>query len=98
MDINSELNITAADLDIKKQVGKLQKVSKAAKIALLMETASAAQTEKLKIVKTIAGHIVIVEEHKHYNMVKGVVRSKAFGACSEEELKEHLMEQGVVDI
>ena len=98
MDINSELNIIAADLDIKKQVGKPENVSKAGKNALLVETAGAAQTKRLKMEKTIAGHIVIVEEHKHYNMVKCVAKSQFFGACSEEELKEHLMEQGVVDI
>ena len=100
VDINSELNIIAADLGIKKQVEKPQKVSKAGKNAQLVETAGAAQTERLKMAKTAAGHIVIVEEHKHYNMAFSPFRkhkhyNMAFGAFSEKELKEHLMEHGV---
>ena len=98
LDINSELNVIEADMDIKRQVGKLGKITKAGKNTLFVETISASQSEKLMNVKTIAKQVVMIEEHKHYNKVKGVVPSKTMSACEEDQLKEHLREQGVVDV
>ena len=79
-------------------LNKLGKIKKAGKNTLLVETISASQSEKLINVKTIAIQLVMSEEHKHYSKVKGVVRIKTLTACEEDQLKEHLREQGVVDV
>ena len=95
LDIGSELNVIEADVDIKMQVGKLKKITKAGKNTLLVETTNAEQSEKLKKVKTIAKQVVFIEEHKQYNKVKGVVRSKILSACNEDQSKEDLQDQGL---
>ena len=97
VNIDTELNVIEADLDIKKKIGKL-KITRAGRSALLVGTWDSAQTEKLKNVKTLAGELVVIDEHKHYNTVKGVVRSRAMTVCSEDQIKEHLREQGVTEL
>ena len=98
MNINSEVDIIKTDEDLRAQVGKLQKVTKAGRETLLIESGSPGQSEKIKELKKLAGVVVVVEPHSRYNTVKGVVRSKAFGQSTETSLRDHLAEQGVSDV
>ena len=90
MNINSEVDIIRTDEGLRAQVGKLQKVTKAGRETLLIESGNPGQSEKLKALKKLAGVAVVVEPHSRYNTVKGVVRSKAFGQSSETNLRDHL--------
>jgi len=98
IDINKDMNIIQADQDIKRKIGKCRKITKANRNSLLIETTNPAQSDKLQAVTLIGGHRVIVEPHKTLNTVKGVVRSRAMSQCTEEELREILKEQSVIDI
>ena len=98
VDINEELNIIKADKEIKSKVGKLKKIVKAGKNTLLVETESADQSMKVMTLKQLADIPVIVETHKTLNQVRGIVKSKAWGKNTIEELKEQLANQGVADI
>ena len=44
----------------------------------------------------LADHEVLIREYPFLNTIKGVVRSRALGNCTEEEIMEHLQDQGVV--
>ena len=48
VNIDTELNVEESDLDIKNNVGKLQKITRAGRSALLVETRDIAQTENLR--------------------------------------------------
>ena len=98
MNINTELDIIKTDDDLKRQVGQLKKITKAGKDTLLIESSTSAQSTKIRGVTKLAGTAVVVTPHKRYNTVKGVVRSKAFGKSTEEDLKERLEEQGVTEV
>ena len=98
MNISTDLDIIATDEDLKKQVGKLTKITKAGKETLLVEASSRVQSDKIKNVIKLAGKEVVVTPHSRYNTVKGVVRSKAFSKSSEESIRECLEGQGVGEV
>ena len=96
IDISSELNIIRTEADLIKQIGKPERIVKANKSTLLIETKSKEQTEKLIQIKHIAGKEIITKIHPTLNTVKGVIKSRSFGACTEEEIVNHLKDQGVI--
>ena len=98
ININTDLNVIQADNDLKQYVGHPKRVIKAGKSALQIEVRSKAQAENLKKIKKLAGFNVVIESHRTLNQVKGVVRSKAFGQCTEEQLMQSLEDQGVASI
>lgn len=95
VDIESELNVIAADADIKKQIGQAKKISKINKNTLLVEIANEAQYDKLRNIKTIDKNPVVIEEHKSLNQVKGTIYSETMSKSTIEEIFEKLKDQGV---
>ena len=98
LNISTDVNILRMSADIRRETGKLSKITKANRSSLLVEVESPNQATKLKSIKTLAGHPVIVEAHRSFNQIKGVVRSKAFSHNTEAELQDHLSEQGVGEV
>ena len=98
VDINEGLNVIKADNEIKAKVGNLRKIVKAGKSTLLVETESENQSNKLLSLKQIADVPVVVEAHRTLNQVKGVIKSKAMGMNTVEELVDKLKDQGVSSI
>jgi len=96
--INTDINFIETDRDLRRQVGCLKKITKAGKSIILVESSNAGQTEKLKQLKKLGNHFVVVEPHSKFNFSKGVVRSKSFKHNTEEELQEQLESQGVVSV
>lgn len=96
IDIESELNVIAADNDIKKQIGQPRKISKMSKNALLIEVANETQSKTIIKIEKIDKNPVIVETHKALNQVKGTVYSEAMGKSTEEEILERLKDQGAI--
>ena len=95
IDISSDLNIIRAEAELNKQIGKPERIIKANKSTLLVETKTKDQTEKLLEVKNLAGKQTEAKIHPTLNTVKGVIKSRSFGACTEEEIVNHLKDQGV---
>lgn len=98
LNISNDLDIIKTSKELKESAGKLKKITRAGKSTLLVETVSALQSEKLKKIKKLANHEVLVTKHKLFNSVKGVVRSRAFGHNTIEEIRENLSNQGVSDV
>ena len=96
--INEELNILKADDEVKSKVEKLREIVKSGKSTLLVEAENESQSKKLLAVKQTAGEKVTVEAHKTFNQTKGVVKNKALGENTMEELIERLVGQGVANI
>ena len=95
IDISKELNLVKANKEIDSKLGKLKRITKAGRNTLIIETENEVQANKLKALKEIANVHIVVEPHKSYNQVKGIIKSKAFGMSTSEELLECLSEQGV---
>ena len=98
INISTDLDIIRTSDEIKQTIGKPKRMIRSGKSALLIETFDGRQSDKLTKMSQIAGHIVKIEKHKHYNTVKGVVRSKAFGHNTIEQIAEDLKNQGVTDV
>jgi len=96
--IDSELNVIAADREIRQKVGVLKQMKKMDKSSILVQINHISQTEKILNLKMIDGKETIVEAHRTLNYSKGTVYSSAMSQSSEEELLEKLSEQGVVKI
>lgn len=96
--LDKDVNILKTDKDLLSQVGKLEKISQAGRNTLLVEACNAAQATKLLALSLLDGNAVVVEPHKLFNGAKGVIRSSAFNQCTEEELTEHLRDQGVSEV
>ena len=95
IDISKELNLVKANKEINSKLGKLKSITKAGRNTLIIETENEIQANKLKSLKEIANVQVVVEPHRTYNQVKGIIRSRAFSMSSIEELQECLKDQGV---
>ena len=98
INISTDLDIIRTSDEIKQTIGKPKRMIRSGKSALLIETFDGRQSDKLTKISQIAGHTVKIEKHKHYNTVKGVVRSKAFGHNTIEQIAEDLKNQGVTDV
>ena len=96
--ISADLNVIRAELDIKTAIGKPKKIIKANRNSLLIEAATKAQSEKISRLHSIADLPVTVSPFSRLNTERGIVRSKAMGQCTREELLECLSGQGVVDL
>ena len=92
------MNVIQAGHDLKQYVGHPKRVIKAGKFALQIEVRNKAQAENLRKVKKLAGFNVVIEPHRTLNKVKGVVKSKSFGKCTEKQVMQSLEDQGVASI
>lgn len=95
---NTTINPIATDIDLKKQVGNLHKITQANRNSLLVETNNGSQSTKVTSLETIAGYNVVVMPHKIFNGSKGVVRDVRLNMTTPEELTTHLAPQGVTDV
>ena len=98
LEIETNLNLIAADKDINKQIGKPAKIRKQNRDTLLIEVKSEQQGNKLKSVREIAQQQVETQEHTFLNQSRGTVLSEAMSNSSLEELQEVLEPQGVIKI
>lgn len=98
INIYTQLNVLAADKNIKEKIGKPKKMTKMNKNSILVEVYKEEQMNKLHTLKTIAGHPVTIEKHRTMNFVKGTILSETMSQSSLEELRENLSDQGVVNI
>lgn len=98
IDIDSDLNVIAADECIKKDIGNTKKITKLNRNALLVQTANEHQGQKLLEIKKIDKNPVTVQLHRTMNHVKGTVYSEAMSRSSEEEILDKLKDQHVTKI
>ena len=98
LDIDTDVNPIKLDSDLKREIGIPEKISKASKNTLLVETKSSQQSEKLKKITKLAGKDVTVHSHRRFNTSKGVVRDTRLNCATDEEIVDHLRPQGVVDV
>ena len=98
IDINTDLNVILADIEIKEKIGKAKKISKLNKKSLLIEVASKNQLEKLKAITTIAEQPVTIEDHKTMNFRKGLIFSDSLSQSTEAQICEKLSDQHVVKV
>lgn len=98
VDIDSELNVIAADIEIKAKIGKPKKITKMNRNALLIEIANKEQGNKLLDIKKIDNNIVTTQIHRTMNEIKGTVYSEVMLHSTEEQILETLKEQGVTKV
>ena len=63
MNISTDLDIVATDKDLRKQVGKLTKITKTGEETLLMEASRRVQSDETKSVIKLAGKEILVTPH-----------------------------------
>ena len=96
--ISTDLNVIKAETDIRSTIGAPRKILKHNFNSLLLETTSKTQSEKVLRITKIATMTVTISSFSRLNTERGIVRSKAMGQCTLEELLECLSDQGVTDI
>lgn len=98
IDIDSQLNVIAADSEIKLKIGKPKKICKLNKNALLIQVLSEEQGKKLSKLTSVANQLVTSQLHRTLNTTKGTVVSEVMAKSSEEEILARLKDQGVTKI
>ena len=96
--ISTDLNVIKAESDIRAAIGNPRKVLKANRNSLLLETSNKSQSDKMLAVRSLAGMPVVVSSFSKLNTERGIVRSKAMGQCTIDELLDCLSDQNVIDI
>ncbi|GAB0093885.1 Zinc finger, CCHC-type [Sergentomyia squamirostris] len=84
--------------EIKNLCGNVRKIQPLPNGCLLIEILTPIQGEKLLKMDTLVNKKVIVSWHTTLNKSKGVVSCNDFSILSDEELKEELKEDNVVDV
>lgn len=97
IDISSDLNVIKASKELEEKIGKPERIVKSNRNTLLIEVKNRNQGEKLLKINKLAGKNTEVKPHPTLNTVRGVIRSQTLGACTEEEIVEHLSDQGVLE-
>ena len=96
--ISTDLNVIKAESDIRAAIGTPRKILKANRNSLLLETCNKTQSDKMLVVRTLADMPVVVSSFSKLNTERGIVRSKAMGQCTIDELLDCLSDQNVIDI
>ena len=96
--IDRDINILKTDKELLEKIGKAEKITKSGKNSLLIMAKNQEQANKLLSVKKLDNKPVTVESHRKFNGAKGVIRSRALGQSTDEELTEHLQGQGVKEV
>ena len=73
LEIEKEINVITVDKDIRDSIGEPAEIKKQNKDTLLIKVRSQNQGALLTNVTRIAGHGVVVSEHKSLNYSKGTV-------------------------
>jgi hypothetical protein len=82
---------------LKCQIGDLKTVKRLQRGDLLVEAATAAQSNLLQKLSDIAGNPVKVDPHRSLNVCKGVIRCREIALCNKDEIIKNLSHQGVTD-
>ena len=100
VDINEEMNILELERDIIDKIGSPKKIEKISRNSLMIEVLSLEQATKLETLNStkIAKEVSTVQPHRTLNTTRGVVRSKAMGHIAEDQLLDHLKNQGVISL
>ena len=98
IDIESELNAIKANNTLLRNIGQPVKITKNNKSSLLIVTGSREQSHKLEKIREIDDQPVVVEPHRTLNSTRGTVFSETLAQSSDEEILEHLSDQGVIRV
>ena len=98
INIYTELNVIAADSEIRRKIGNPKKISKLNKNSLMIQITAEKQGKILRELKTVSGHPTVCEPHRSLNIVKGTVLSETMGNIPMDDLLTTLENQGVSKI
>ena len=96
--LERDINILKTDKDLLNKIGKPEKITRSGKNILLVKARTPEQAGKICALTHLDGNVVYIEPHRKFNGTKGVIRSKTMSQSTEEELLEHLKDQGVREI
>jgi hypothetical protein len=82
----------------KDEIEKPKKMTKLASGDYLVEVDKETQSQDIRQIKTIQNIPVSVIPHKTLNTSKGIIKCRDISMCSEEEILENLLDQGVSNV
>jgi hypothetical protein len=95
------LNPNIPTTNLKKEKPKREEPKKITKLSsgdFLIEVAKETHSKKLRQIKSLLNIQASVIPHKTLNSSKGIIRCKDISMCSEEEILEGLVDQGVTQV
>lgn len=95
--ITEDISPIKLDNDLKKEF-RNAKIRKSGKSGLFIEVANKEQSDKIGNIKKLADTTVLINKHRSYNQVKGVIKTKSLNHDKEEEIQEHLKAQHVAEV
>jgi hypothetical protein len=82
----------------KEEIQKPKKMSKLASGDYLAEVDKQTLSQDIRLIKTIQDIPISVIPHKTLNSSKGIIKCRDISMCSEEEILENLLDQGVCNV
>lgn len=97
IDLNKDVNGNSVEREITQKIGPTKKISKVNRNTLLVQITSSKQITSIQQLKTVANHPITTSLDPHLSFAKAIVQSKVMSSMTEQELKEKLTSQGVIN-